>query len=94
MGEKRNLLLSQENVSFPHLIVQAGGNWVQWDCSPNLKQLPQEKHISLFLVLEKWSWVTLGVIKSSKEGHSLLPTRPQQPPRGVGWSQRDVREGE
>lgn len=67
---------------------------MQWDCSPSLKQFPQAKHIILFLVMEKWSWVALGVIKSSKEGHSLLPARPQQSPRGVGWAQRGVREGE
>lgn len=35
----------------------------------------QAKHISLFHVMEKWSWVALGGIKSSEEGHCLLPTR-------------------
>lgn len=49
LGEKRNLLLSKENVSFPQLLVQAGGNWVHWgwDCSPNLKQFPQAKQMEL-----------------------------------------------
>lgn len=54
IGERKNLLLSKENVSFAQILVQAGGNWVQWgwDCPPSLKHLPQAKHISLFLVME------------------------------------------
>lgn len=87
MGERRNLLLlllTKENVLFAQLLVQAGGNWVQWGygCPLNLNQLTQVKHICFILMMKRWSWVGLGVIKSSKQGHSQLPTRHQG--HGVG----------
>lgn len=86
MGERANLLLSKENVPFAQLLVQAGENWAQWawGCPPNLNQLPQAKHISLFLVMEKWSWVALGLIKSPRLG--AFPAAYQASGNSTGWA--------